>query len=388
MAYAETATHTSGNTTNVVYPPLAEAQLDCGSTTGTGSNSVPNIPTHYVYSAQPATDTYDASGSTITSTSTLGKVSVLNGLITADAIKAQSQSNASTLTSSTTGSFTNLVVQGTKVAGLPRPNTTMTLNGWGYVVLNNSENPVSHAKTSSTGSKQTSALVNMLYVVINVANNPLRVPAGTTIIVGSASTAYTVPPAPYAVDPTAYSFLATGYNNSLSNVTGPLAIASVACNANIDEKSVGGENTPVGSVGAMYDKSTTTQTTTTTNATAASSTASASLLNGLIVTKNLQATASMSRDNAKFTPSGSIKFTSLSINGKPVAASVKPNTKINVNGLGYVAVNEQYIINANGSASIQLSAVDLNVTVKNNKYNLAVGSHVVLGHAAAQITHQ
>ena len=106
------------------------------------------------------------------SSATLGTVSILNGLITADGVVAMASSTAEG-SNAEGSSIANLVVNGVQVAA-PAPNTRVELAGVGYVVLNE-QVPTSNGIT-----------VNMIHVVLQQ-----RVLGGylTTgdIVVGSAS---------------------------------------------------------------------------------------------------------------------------------------------------------------------------------------------------------
>ncbi|HTU83117.1 MAG TPA: choice-of-anchor P family protein [Candidatus Acidoferrales bacterium] len=389
LAYAEYTTQSVKGQTKVVSGPLAETPLECGTKSGTQTSSLPTLSSPYVESKtvdDNYTTTVAKGQTTVDATSTISNVSVLKGLITASSVKAAAETTATTKSQTSTtdkSTFTDLVVAGKHFSGTPKANTTITLNGYGYVILN--QVPASADKAPAATS-QSSALVNMIYVVVDIAGNPLKVPAGTAIVVGSASTAFTVPPAPYVVSPSSYSLYADGYGGSLSNVTGPWSNASVACNTNSDSKTEPGAKTPVGTVGSMSDNATSSASKNDTTADAESTTASASLLNGLIVASNVQVSVDTKRVGTKFTIVPSVKFGSLKIDGKTIASPVKANTKIVIKNLGYIMVNEQYPITANGSVSDQVNAVDLYVTSKKNTYNMASGGKVVLGHAAAAIT--
>ncbi len=106
------------------------------------------------------------------SSATLESVSILNGLITADALVAIASST--TEGSSTEGSsVANLVVNGTALTD-PAPNTRVDLPGVGYVVLNE--------QTTTSGG----VTINMIHVVLQQPG--LTGPRVTgEIIVGSAS---------------------------------------------------------------------------------------------------------------------------------------------------------------------------------------------------------
>jgi hypothetical protein len=95
-------------------------------------------------------------------TSELGTLSVLNGLIRADQVLAVASSyvNEAGAASDATGSqLLGLVVAGQSIGSMPAPNTRIDLPGTGYVVLN--EQTVTGNGVSSSG-----ITVNMIHVVL------------------------------------------------------------------------------------------------------------------------------------------------------------------------------------------------------------------------------
>ena len=120
-------------------------------------------------------------GSNAVSSATLGAVSLLSGLITADGVVAVA---SSTIGGNATGSdaegssLANLVVNGESVS-YPAPNTWMALPGVGYVVLNE-QIPTGDGVTTS------GITVNMIHVVLQ---NALTGVQTGEIIIGSASSA-------------------------------------------------------------------------------------------------------------------------------------------------------------------------------------------------------
>ncbi len=117
-------------------------------------------------------------GSDAVSSATLGTVSILNGLITADGVVAMATSTIGNVNADGS-SLANLVVNGVQVDN-PAPNTQMSLPGVGYVVLNE-QLPTSGGIT-----------VNMIHVVLQQAvlgllGNVIGYRTTGNIIVGSAS---------------------------------------------------------------------------------------------------------------------------------------------------------------------------------------------------------
>ena len=111
-------------------------------------------------------------GSDAVSSATLGSVSVLNGLITADGVVAMATSTSGS-SNAEGSSLANLVVNGVQVSD-PAPNTRLDLPGVGYVVLNE--------QIATAGG----ITVNMIHVVLQQQVLGVSQTTGD-IIVGSAS---------------------------------------------------------------------------------------------------------------------------------------------------------------------------------------------------------
>jgi len=95
-------------------------------------------------------------------TSELGSLSVLNGLISADQVLAVASSyvNEAGAASNATGSqLLGLVVAGRSIGSMPAPNTRIDLPGTGYAILN--EQILSGNGVSTSG-----ITVNMIHVVL------------------------------------------------------------------------------------------------------------------------------------------------------------------------------------------------------------------------------
>lgn len=150
------------------------AVLPSDGSVGQTANSDVTIPG--VVTAQDAFAT--ASGATdgglsdAVSSATLGSVSILNGLITADGVVAMASSTVDN-SNADGSSLGNLVVNGVQLDD-PAPNTRVNLPGVGYVVLN---------EQIATASGMT---VNMIHVVLQQAGLFGTQTLGD-IIVGSAS---------------------------------------------------------------------------------------------------------------------------------------------------------------------------------------------------------
>ncbi|MGJ3189214.1 choice-of-anchor P family protein [Paenarthrobacter sp. FR1] len=163
--------------------PTALAYAKCGGGTNNANTAGATIPGILSAGASSTATTGTLTPQPkVTVTDTLAGLNLLNGAITADAIKAETSATraatASTVTLTDTSTFTNL-----KVAGLPAinasvaPNTVVQVAGLGQVTL--------HKVSKSS----TSIIVVMIDVVLN---QPLgALPTGSRIQIGYSSTGVT-----------------------------------------------------------------------------------------------------------------------------------------------------------------------------------------------------
>jgi hypothetical protein len=125
------------------------------------SVSVPGVATAQDLFSIVTGDADATDGSTAVSSATLGVVSLLNGLITADGVVAMASSSigdAGANSNAAGSSLGNLVVGGAAIAD-PAPNTRMSLPGVGYVLLN-------EQLPTGDGVTTTGMTVNMIHVVL------------------------------------------------------------------------------------------------------------------------------------------------------------------------------------------------------------------------------
>src|SRR5271165_2650108 len=125
-------------------------------------------------------------------------VSLLAGLISAQELNSVStttlDSNGFHLSAAGT-TFTNLTIAGVPIIGTPAPNTQVPLAGLGYIVLNE--------QIPFTNNTEGQLVVNMLHITINV-QNPLGIPVGTDIVIGSATSGMVRAFAPAVVTGTSF----------------------------------------------------------------------------------------------------------------------------------------------------------------------------------------
>src|SRR2546426_4832592 len=182
MRAAQAQSFGVGVTTATVNQKAPSAVLPAGGTMAqdqASDVSIADMVTAQDVFAIVAGDGTDASDAV--SSATLGQVSILNGLITADGIVAMASStvDGGGANSNAEGSsLANLVVNGVQVSD-PAPNTRMDLPGVGYVVFNE-QIPTGDGVTSS------GITVNMIHVALQQLGLFGYETTGE-IIVGSAS---------------------------------------------------------------------------------------------------------------------------------------------------------------------------------------------------------
>jgi hypothetical protein len=134
--------------------------------------------------ATGAGDTHDASAE---ASSVAGRINILSGLITAEALVAQASSaiHGTTVNSNAAGShFVGLLVNGVALPATPAPNTQVALPGVGRVILN-------EQVFGGDGVNSMAITVNMIHVLLETTVTNLLGVTTTVkqgeIIVGSAA---------------------------------------------------------------------------------------------------------------------------------------------------------------------------------------------------------
>jgi hypothetical protein len=70
-------------------------------------------------------------------------------------------------------------------------------------------------------------------------------------------------------------------------------------------------------------------------------------------------------------------------NGTPLGSSPAPNSRVNLPGIGYVVINEQYGSSSASGASETVIAFDIYIT-QSNLLGLPKGARIVIGVATAR----
>jgi hypothetical protein len=323
----------------------------------------------------------DASSASVKNTSTVSGLHLLDGLITADAVKAvaNTSANSTTITSSPASStFVNLKVAGESVAADVAPNTRLDLPGVGSVVLKS-------VKRSGNGKGSSMITVEMVAVEVTQQNS-FGLPVGAKIIVAHAVSGFSRTQLEAVVGGQAYAATANAkIGDTLKNKIGKAAAIYVGCQgtrgetrtnniAALDAGNVlsSGTGTTI-AFGGLTPSGTVAQTTATVE--------DLRMVDGLISADTVKVVAQDTFKNGeRISSTQGSQFTNLRVADVRVGTNVAPNTRINLPGIGYVVVNEQKVPSPTSTARLQVNGLHVFVTT-NNLLGLPVGSQIIVAHA-------
>src|SRR5581483_1804614 len=345
-AYAYIASAQITSPVNVSLGPLAQVGRACStlpSTTATNSINTLTLGT-------PATGIFatlatgqDSATTTRSSTSigsqasaTAQHVNILNGLITADVLKAVATSNL-TLTNATSSSlgtiFTNLVIAGKHIDIAIAPNTVINLAHLGYVVLN-------EQSQLQGNPDHTSISINMIDIHITLAN-AFKLPIGTHIVIVHTSTDVVRTAHSRILNGYAYDYTATLQVGGVNDSSGPLTSAALPCSGGTSQNSaVSITRLPLnfGQIGISTASTSGQIAPSDSSASAQINIVKINLLSGLIRIDALDSKSEVEQGNPP-TTSASTTFTHATIAGIVISAKPRPNTRVNLLGIGYVVLN-------------------------------------------------
>lgn len=309
-----------------------------------------------------------------TSDSQVADVNLLGGLITSGAIHASSTARATgtALSSFGSSSLLSLKIAGQSINVAPAANTKVDLTGLGYVILNQ--------QVESKAASHISRSVIALHVVVTNAN-ALGLPLGSDIKVGYAA-AGLARYVPGLVSGHAYGtevFVGSAVRS------GPTSLAANACLGGNSKSTLASlTNVPGVSAGAV---------TSTANASIASTglelrntntIANVNLFGGLITADGITTVAhihgTVGAPSYQIDSIGS-KFVNLKIAGITLPVTVKPNTVLDVRGLGSVTLYRTTVYPSTiGVVSIQIV---LSVPLS----GLPIGTRIYVGVAYGTVIH-
>ena len=370
-----------GNTIIVGQTGVASLQVPCGTNndneivdgSGVGLNLYPIVTGGAVTTTATSSPTMTAQA-----TASTANISLLGGLITAQAINAVSTTSltSSGFQVSAAGStFTNLLIAGIPYNN-PAPNTNINLLGLGNVVLNE--------QTRSITGTQGQLTVNMIDIHITVAGNLLGLQVGTEIIVSNATSGMIKAFAPAVVTGTSFG---TSVSSTLinSSPTAPVNLPCFGTAGQVLSNSVASVNIAgVLSSGTVSDTGESNLTNPLSKGEMTSQVEGLNLLSGLITANVIysQVNAVVDGNGGAF-ETGVGTFTGLAVAGYPsINDDVPYNTQVSILGLGTLYV-KHLIRNFPYPNSTEVRMIEL-VINQSNSYNLPIGADIIIGDA--QIT--
>src|SRR5579871_2921876 len=312
--------------------------------------------------------------------SNTGSINLLAGLITAQAITAQStttlNSSGSFQVSAAGSNFNNLIVLGRVYNGTVAPNTRINLPLVGYVVLNE--------QTSSIGSSNATMTVNMLHIYVTV-NNLLGLQVGTQVIVSSATSGIYNVPAPGIISGYSYG---TQLTNAIvsSSQTAPEILPCLGTQGHVLT------NTQVNvSLPGLLTSATVSDTVESNLTPSFSSGENTStiqglnLLSGLVTATVMRAEVDASVD-ASFDTSltGQDQLVGIAVAGHPeITDNIPNNTSVSLLGLGTLYLKR--ILYTTVPYAVEARSLEL-VVNQANIYGLPIGLDLIVGDAYIAIT--
>jgi hypothetical protein len=317
-------------------------------------------------------------------TSLVTNLSLLNGLITADAVEAVATADATptALTTSHSGSMlTNLVVAGVAINADVPANTVVALPGVGSVT-------VKFVATGAYANQAVGLEVEMLRVQVTESNS-LGLPVGAVLVVAEAYAGYNrVQPAASLGGYAETLAVTTDAGALLQEAASAGAFSGIGACSGTDGATLSSSvaNISAGSLLTLEGASTSAFAGPVSGAQVAktsSTLANVSLLGGLITATSISSVAQESLVGSTSTPSTlGTNFGDLVIAGVSVSANVPANTVVSLPGVGYVVVNEQP---APANGQLQVNGLHIVVNVANS-LGLPVGVEIFVSHAQASAT--
>ena len=342
-----------GTAAGVNAPPLVS-----GGAVNTGVSSSPNT-------SQAVADTVS--------------ISLLNGLITAQEIKAVStttmQSDGTFQVSAAGSTFTHLSVLGIPYDGTVPANTRIDLPLLGYVVLNEQTTNLSHALANLT--------VNMVHIHITTVNI-LGLQVGTDIVVSNATSGMLNVYAPAILSGQSFGTEVLGPLVA-STPTAPVILPCLGTNGALKVNSLATVNLAgILSSGTVANTGESNLTQTKSSGQTTSTVQGLNLLNGLVTANVMTARViTVVNDEISVFSSPTDTFVGLAVAGHPeITDNVPYNTSIPLAGLGTLYLKRIIRVGA-PLRSTEVRSLEL-VVNENNSYGLPIGLDVIVGDAMIQ----
>ncbi|GAB2982578.1 choice-of-anchor P family protein [Nocardioides montaniterrae] len=328
----------------------------------------------------------DNGGVTVVAHAKTAGVSLLGGLIKADAVES-----TATITADGTNAPTTLMT--TKLLGLTiggkaypadfAPNSGILLPGVVSIGLN----------TQATGTTADEASIQGAGLKITLLAARNGADAGATVMINPLSQLLEPAPDPNVpgspLGGTAYgSYIhaaVTGVANVETTHSAQVTMIPTGTNGvvkanNLARVTVSG----LLNLGTVHSEQSGVRDDTISKVSEKSTIASLSLLNGLITATALSTTSQAQATAAgAVTTGGSMTFLGLHVAGKAIPVNVAPNTTIHVLNLGEVTLNERKVINQAGLHSYRTTA--LHIVLDTARAGLPIGAEIELGVSEARV---
>jgi hypothetical protein len=328
------------------------------------------------------TGTTMGDGVKVVSHAKTANVSLLGGLIQVDAVDTTATASGNS-TSAPSGNASSSLL-GLTIAGKKYPvnvpaNTTVGIPGVATVTLN----------ANATKATDTGAVTIGAGVVVSLLKAFDGAGAGSQIMV---SPVYSqVVATPVAGNPMlgySYgSYVTANVGSSISveaERTAAVLTPSYGTNGKIITNSTAHASLPgVLDLGAIESTGSGEHTTALADVQQTAKVAGVNLFNGLITATAIKSSAHANYpDTGSPTTTGSVDFVDLTIAGKAIPLNVKPNTKIDVLGLGTVTVNEQALVNVPG-VGLGMQVRGLHIVLDTSRAGLPVGASIEIATTGA-----
>jgi len=312
--------------------------------------------------------------------SNTSSISLLAGLISAQAITAQSTTtlngNGSFQVSAAGSNFSNLIVLGRVYNGSVAPNTRINLPLVGYVVLNE--------QISSIASSNATMTVNMLHVYVTVGNL-LGLQVGTQVIVSSATSGIYNVPAPGIISGYSYG---TQLTNAIvsSSQTAPEILPCLGTQGNVLTNAQVNVSLPGLLTSATVSDTVESNLTPSFSSGENTSTIQGlNLLSGLVTATVMRAQVDASVDSSFDTSlTGQDQLIGISVLGHPeITDNIPNNTSVSLLGLGTLYLKR--VLYTTVPYAVEARSLEL-VVNQNNVFGLPIGLDLIVGDAYIAIT--
>lgn len=303
-------------------------------------------------------------------------ISLLGGLITAQAINAVStttmQSNGTFQVSAAGSTFNNLSILGQVYNGSVPANTRVNLPLIGYIVLNEQTSNITTAMAKMT--------VNMLHIHITVLN-VLGLQVGTEIVVSNATSGMVNVFAPAILNGGAFGTEVLGQPLS-SAPTAPVILPCIGTNGSLVTATLASLSLPsILTTGALANSGESNINENESTGRTISRVAGVNLLNGLVTVNAMTAQVNTAVDNlVQVFSVGTDTFVGISVAGHPeITDNVPYNTSVSLAGLGTLYL-KRVLRSTPPINAVEVRSLEL-VVLENNTYSLPIGLDVIVGDA-------